>query len=163
MEYELLFFTSVANVDRAPEIKREIEEIITGRGGQKTADWNDIGKRKFAHPIKKQTHGFFSFCRFTIEEAENIPELNKRLALNDKIMRHIIVRADEIGKPIGAPAMPDARQDARPERPSIKRTEPARVESQSAASEKNPAEETAKVEMAELDEKLNAILDESPE
>jgi len=163
MEYELLFFTSVANADRAPEIKREIDEIITGRGGKISADFNDIGKRKFAHPIKKQTHGFFSFCRFTIEEAENLPELNKRLGLNDKIMRHIIVRADEIGKMIGVPSMPDARQDARPERPSIKRTEPARVESQSTASEKKPAEETAKVEMTELDEKLNAILDESPE
>jgi ribosomal protein S6 len=163
MEYELLFFTSVANEDRTPEIKREIDEIITGRGGQKTADFSDIGKRKFAHPIKKQTHGFFSFCRFTIEDAENLPELNKRLGLNDKIMRHIIVRADEIGKPIGAPAMPDARQDTRPERPSTRRTESARVAPQSAAIEEKPAEETAKVEMAELDEKLNAILDESPE
>ena len=163
MEYELLFFTSVANADRAPEIKREIEEIITGRGGKISADFSDIGKRKFAHPIKKQTHGFFSFCRFTIEDAENLPELNKRLGLNDKIMRHIIVRADEIGKPIGAPSMPDAKQDTRPERPSIKRTEPARVAPPSVASEKKPAEETAKVEMAELDEKLNAILDESPE
>jgi ribosomal protein S6 len=158
MEYELLFFTSVANADRAGEIKREIDEIITGRGGQKTADFSDIGKRKFAHPIKKQTHGFFSFCRFTIEDAENLPELNKRLALNDKIMRHIIVRADEIGKPIGAPAIQEAKQEARaaarvkkvPETPAPKK-------------EEKPTEETAKVEMAELDEKLNAILDESPE
>jgi ribosomal protein S6 len=163
MEYELLFFTSVANEDRIGEIKREIDEIITGRGGQKTADWNDIGKRKFAHPIKKQTHGFFSFCRFTIEDAENLPELNKRLALNDKIMRHIIVRADEIGKPIGAPMMPDAKQDTRPERSTIKRSEPARVSQKNVASVEKPAEETAKVEMKELDEKLDAILDESPE
>ena len=163
MEYELLFFTSVANEDRIGEIKREIDEIIAGRGGQKTADFSDIGKRKFAHPIKKQTHGFFSFCRFTIEDAENLPELNKRLGLNDKIMRHIIVRADEIGKPIGAPTMPDSKQDARPERPTIKRTEPTRVSSPSTAVEEKPTEETAKVEMAELDEKLNAILDESPE
>jgi len=163
MEYELLFFTSVANEDRIGEIKREIDEIITGRGGKISADFNDIGKRKFAHPIKKQTHGFFSFCRFTIEDAENLPELNKRLGLNDKIMRHIIVRASEIGKPIGAPTMPDARQDTRPERPSTRRTEPARVTPQNVASEKKPTEETIKVEMAELDEKLNAILDESPE
>lgn len=159
MEYELLFFTTLANADRAPEIKREIEEIITGRGGKISADFSDIGKRKFAHPIKKQTHGFFSFCRFTIEETENLPEMNKRLALNDKIMRHIIVRADEIGKPIGAPALQEAKQEARaaarmkkvPEAPS----EPKKVE--------KAAEDTAKVEMAELDEKLSSILDEAPE
>jgi len=165
MEYELLFFTSVANADRAPEIKREIDEIVTGRGGKISADWSDIGKRKFAHPIKKQTHGFFSFCHFTIEETENLPELNKRLALNDKIMRHIIVRADEIGKTIGAPAMPDAKQDTRPERPSTKRTEASRVAlpPSGTANKEKPAEEKSKVEMAELDKKLNAILDESPE
>jgi ribosomal protein S6 len=168
MEYELLFFTSVANADRAGEIKREIEEILTGRGATKTADWNDIGKRKFAHPIKKQTHGFFTFCRFTIEDAENLPELNKRLALNDKIMRHIVVRADEIGKPIGVPTMPDARQETRGRRaPDVSVTK--RVSAQivppvkNETEEKMSAEETAKVEMKELDEKLDAILDENPE
>jgi ribosomal protein S6 len=163
LEYELLFFISVANADRVGEIKREIDEIITGRGGKISADFSDIGKRKFAHPIKKQTHGFFSFCRFTIEDAENLPELNKRLALNDKIMRHIIVRADEIGKPIGAPAMPDARQDARPERPNVKKIEPSQSATRIEAGREKPVEESAKVEMAELDEKLNAILDENPE
>jgi ribosomal protein S6 len=168
MEYELLFFTSVANADRAGEIKREIEEILTGRGAKKTADWNDIGKRKFAHPIKKQTHGFFSFCRFTIEDAENLPELNKRLVLNDKVMRHIVVRADEIGKPIGAPTMPDAKQEMRGKRtteiPAPKKESPKVVPpAEDAADEKMTPEETAKVEMKELDEKLDAILDESPE
>lgn len=158
MEYELLFFTSVANEERAPEIKREIEEILTGRGAKRTADWSDIGKRKFAHPIKKQTHGFFSFCRFTIEDAENLPELNKRLALNDKIMRHMIVRADEIGKPIGAPALQEAKQEARAAARMKKVTEIPIPKK-----EEKPTEETAKVEMAELDEKLDAILDESPE
>jgi len=158
MEYELLFFTSVANEDRIGEIKREIDEIITGRGGKVSADFSDIGKRKFAHPIKKQTHGFFSFCRFTIEEAENLPELNKRLVLNDKIMRHIIVRADEIGKPIGAPAIQEAKQEAR----AAARVKKVPEVSEPKKEEK-PAEETAKVEMAELDEKLNAILDETPE
>lgn len=164
MEYELLFFTSVSNEDRVPEIKREIEEIVTGRGGKISADWNDIGKRKFAHPIKKQTHGFFSFCRFTLDEGENIAEMNRRLALNDKIMRHIIVRADEIGKPIGAIGTGDERQNARREKGAAKR-EPVRS---AAAPDKitdmeKSAEPAPKVEMKELDEKLSEILDENPE
>lgn len=153
MEYELLFFTSVANVDRIPEIKREIEEIITGQGGKITKDFSDIGKRKFAHPIKKQTHGFFSFCHFALEEKENIPEINKRLALYDKIMRHLIVRADEIGKPIGG-------QNIREEKTEVtarKFTEQAKPK------EDKPAESGTKVGMKELDEKLSEILEENPE
>ena len=162
MEYELLFFTSVANAERASEIKREIEEIITGRGGKISADFNDIGKRKFAHPIKKQTHGFFSFCRFTLDETENIPEMNKRLALNDKLMRHSIVRADEIGKPIGALTAEDTRREkiSDKKRPA---SVPAAVTPEKKAVEEKPAEPVAKVEMAELDEKLSEILDETPE
>lgn len=162
MEYELLFFTSVANADRIGEIKREIEEIVTGRGGGISTDFNDIGKRKFAHPIKKQTHGFFSFCRFTLDETENIPEMNKRLALNDKVMRHIIVRASEIGKPIGGLTVEDARRDkiSDKKRPA---SAPATVAPEKKAIKEKPVEEKTKVEMAELDEKLSEILDETPE
>ncbi len=148
MEYELLFFTSLANEERISEIKREIEEILSGRGAKITGDFSDIGKRKFAHPIKKQTHGFYSFCHFTLDEKENFPEINRRLSLNDKIMRHLIVRADEIGKPISAQAGKEPREESRKEK-------------ETAVPEK-PAEEKEKVGMTELDEKLEEILEETP-
>lgn len=163
MEYELLFFTSVANADRIGEIKREIEEIVTGRGGKISADFSDIGKRKFAHPIKKQTHGFFSFCRFTLDETENLPEMNKRLALNDKLMRHIIVRADEIGKPIGGLTVEDSRREKISDKKRPAPVPPAVAAPEEKAGSKKPTEPAAKVEMAELDEKLSEILDETPE
>ena len=133
MEYELLFFTSVANEDRIGEIKKEIVEILESQNGKICVDFSDIGKRKFAHPIKKQTHGFFSFCRFMLDEKENIPEIGRRLSLNDKLMRHIIVRAAEIGKQIGAQAGESARA-ASPAR-NVSRNETGR---QAAPSEKRP-------------------------
>jgi len=150
MEYELLFFTSVANEDRVPEIKKEIEEVVTGQGGKISADFFDIGKRKFAHPIKHQTHGFYSFCHFLLENTENIPEINRRLQLNDKVMRHLIVRASEIGKKIDAQFVAEERPEKRRgEIPATPVKPPAK-----------PAKDKAKVEMAELDEKLSEILDE---
>lgn len=150
MEYELLFFTSVANEDRIGEIKREIEKIITDQGGKISAEFSDIGKRKFAYPIKKQTHGFYSFCRFSLNKKGDLSEMNRRLALNDKIMRHLIVRADEIGRPIGT-------QVAREVAPELKA--PKVPEKRKEA----PDEPEKKVEMEELDEKLSEILDETPE
>ncbi|MDD3486898.1 MAG: 30S ribosomal protein S6 [Candidatus Moranbacteria bacterium] len=153
MEYELLFFTSLANEERIPEIKREIEEIIIGRGGKISADFSDIGKRKFAHPIKKQTHGFFSFCRFTLEEKENLTEINRRMVLNDKVMRHLIVRADEIGKPMSEQKV----REEKPEEKVNKKTE-ARPKEPAVAPETKP-----KVEISDLDEKLTEILEENPE
>lgn len=150
MEYELLFFASLANEERIPEIKREIEEAIAKFGGKISADFSDIGKRKLAYPIKKQTHAFFSFCRFALDEKENLAELNRRLTLNEKIMRHLIVRADEVGKPLAAQMEREVRQEIAEK----KIAEPKKKE--------KPAETKPKVEMADLDEKLSEIL-ENPE
>ena len=150
MEYELLFFTSVANAERAPEIKKEIEEILTSLGAKIAKDFSDIGKRKFAHPIKKQTHGFYSFCWFSLEESENIPEINKRLNLNDSIMRHLIVRASEIGRPITAQSV-------------IERKTETGISKKTERAEEKPRETRSKVGIGELDEKLSEILGENPE
>jgi small subunit ribosomal protein S6 len=150
MEYELLFFTSVSNEVKADSIKKDIEEAITSSSGKLSGGWNDIGKRKFAHPIKKETHGFYSFIHFTIDEKDKLPEIGKRLALNDKIMRHIIVRADEIGKP----SAPREKQKA-PVSAQDMEVKPA--------TEKKPVAEKEKADIGELDEKLNEILDENPE
>lgn len=165
MEYELLFFTSVTNEDRIGEIKREIERVVTDQGGKISADFSDIGKRKLAYPIRKQTHAFFSFCRFTLNEKENIPEISRRLVLNDKLMRHIIVRADEIGKPIANQVTQDTRPVVRKEEKTSKPKEVAHIDfgsSQSVDGEK-PVEQSAKVGMAKLDEKLNELLEETLE
>jgi len=152
MEYELLFFISFANEERVGEIKKEIEEAIVKFGGEISADFSDVGKRKLAYPVKKQTHAFFSFCRFTLEETDNLPELNRRLNLNDKIMRHLIVRADEVGKPFAAQMERETKPEAREQKIARPKTEekPAEVETK------------VKVEMAKLDEKLDEIL-ENPE
>ena len=83
-------------------IKKDVIDILESLGGKMAGEFSDIGKRKLAYPIKRNTHAFFSFVRFELEDEnrQNIPEIGKRLGLYGKIMRHIIVRADEIGKPM---------------------------------------------------------------
>ena len=146
MEYELLFFTSVNNESLVPAIKKELEDLLAGFGGKITRDFTDIGKRKLAYPIKRNTHAFFSWCWFTLEEKEKISEINRLIGLNDKIMRHIIVRADEVGKPA-------AEQEAA--RPQAEITEPA---PEVPAKEKDSK---PKAQLEDLDEKLNELLEEN--
>ncbi|MFA5926256.1 MAG: 30S ribosomal protein S6 [Parcubacteria group bacterium] len=150
MEYELLFFTQVSNESKISGIKKDLEEVITSSGGKMSGDFTDIGKRKFAHPIKRETHGFYSFVRFSIEDKDKLPEINKRISLNEKIMRHLIVKASEVGKSVSERENREANAPA----PETK-TEPE--------AEKKPVEEKAKADMNELDEKLNEILDKTPE
>jgi small subunit ribosomal protein S6 len=154
MEYELLFFTSVSNEDNMDSIKREIVQILEGLGAKPAGDFTDIGKRKLAYPIKRNTHAFFSFVRFTLDEKQNIPEIEKRLSLFDKVIRHIIVRADEIGKT--AVSQEIKIEQKKPEKAFKKTVEAPKMEAPSA-----PAK--PKAALSDLDEKLTEILEETPE
>jgi ribosomal protein S6 len=154
MEYELLFFTTIANEEKIELIKKDLVEILTSLGAKLSSEFTDIGKRKLAYPIKRNTHAFFSFTRFDLEERQNIPEINKRINLYDKVMRHLIVRADEIGKPVGA-------VDLKPEESAREKPTKKEKPAQSASLQK-PEESKMKTSLSDLDEKLSEILEETP-
>lgn len=149
MEYELLFFTYASNESKVPEVKKALIEILTNHGGKLSGDFTDIGKRKFAYPIKRETHGFYSFVRFTLEDKGNLPEINKRIGLVDKVTRHLIVKAAEIGKAAPASITPPREMIA----------EEKKVEE---APKEKAVESKPKASMDDLDEKLNELLDETP-
>jgi small subunit ribosomal protein S6 len=146
VEYELLFFTSVNNEDKVPAIKKELEDLLAGFGGKITRDFTDIGKRKLAYPIKRNTHAFFSWCWFASEEKEKISEINRLIGLNDKIMRHLIVRAEEVGKPAAEQVAAEAQVEIAepvPEAPTKEK------------------DSKSKAQLEDLDEKLNELLEEN--
>jgi ribosomal protein S6 len=149
MEYELLFFTYASTENKVPDIKKELIEILTNHGGKLSGDFTDIGKRKFAYPIKRETHGFYSFIHFTLEDKGNLPEINKRIGLMDHVTRHLIVKAAEVKKSIAS--------DRTAPREII-----AEEKQNKEVTEEKTAESKPKSSMADLDEKLNELLDETP-
>jgi ribosomal protein S6 len=169
VEYELLFFTTVANEEKIGSIKKDITEILESLGGKMAGDFSDIGKRKLAYPIKRNTHAFFSFIRFDLddENRQNIPEIGKRLGLYGNVMRHIIVRAEEIGKPIisgGIKFEQEERAETKPGGRRERTTRPPQVEKAiRPATEVKASEDKSKASLSELDEKLSEILEETPE
>jgi ribosomal protein S6 len=168
MEYELLFFTTAPNEDKIGSIKKDITEILESQGGKMAGDFSDIGKRKLAYPIKRNTHAFFSFVRFELEgeSRQNIPEIGKRLGLYGNIMRHIIVRAWEIGKPIisGGIKFEEERTGMKPRGRREKPVRPLQTERPAGSGEETKSDESkAKTSLSELDEKLSEILEETPE
>jgi ribosomal protein S6 len=149
MEYELLFFTYASTENKVPDIKKELVEILTNHGGKLSGDFTDIGKRKFAYPIKRETHGFYSFIHFTLEDKDKLPEINKRIGLMDHVTRHLIVKAAEVRKPVSTAPMPAREMMA----------EEKKIEE---VPEEKTVESKPKASMADLDEKLNELLDETP-
>ncbi len=167
MEYELLFFTTAPNEDKIGLIKKDITEILESQGGKMAGDFSDIGKRKLAYPIKRNTHAFFSFVRFELEgeSRQNIPEIGKRLGLYGNIMRHIIVRASEIGKPIisGGIKFEEERTGMKPRGRRERPVRPLQAEKPAGSGEETKSDEgKSKTSLSELDEKLSEILEETP-
>jgi small subunit ribosomal protein S6 len=155
MEYELIFIIPLEQEEKVETIKNELTKIIEDHSG-KMLGFTDIGKRKFAYPINHQTHGYYSFCRFTVPERNQIATISKEISVKKKVVRHMIVKASEIGKPITekteTKAVPEVEIKAEDIKEAVKEQPPLKAGSQ----QKN---ETSKIELDELDEKLNEILE----
>ena len=67
----------------------QLLELYKGEG-VKVLETKDWGKRKLAYPIKKKDNGFYRVVRFDAKP-EVITELERRLKLDEKVLRSLIV------------------------------------------------------------------------
>ena len=91
--YELLFILDPAMDEAARnQMIETVKGIINADGDAVEADlW---GAKKLAYPINKKKDGFYVLIPFKAS-AELPKELDRRLKISDKCMRHIIVCQDE--------------------------------------------------------------------
>jgi small subunit ribosomal protein S6 len=80
-------------------LSEKVQEVITGMKGdcRRLEDW---GSRKLAYPVKKQTRGRYFYLNFEGDPAL-IAELERRLRLDDRVLRYQSVKLD---KELQAPA-----------------------------------------------------------
>lgn len=93
-KYEIMFI--VKSTQEANDIKATSEfmkSIITENKG-KVVEFNELGEKKLAYPIKKEISGYYYVM---IVEADNfaINEVNRKSSINENILRHLIIRLDE--------------------------------------------------------------------
>lgn len=92
--YEVMY---IVNPDTADEkvvaLNESVQAIIEKEGGT-VVRMDDGGRRNLAYPIQKKTEGYYVL--FEIEgSGQEIAELERRLRVNDLVMRYITVRVDE--------------------------------------------------------------------
>lgn len=93
-KYELMFIVKTTmESDAALKLAKEYEKLISDCKG-KVSNFKDMGQKKLAYTINKQINGFYYVINFD-GSSDTIKELDRRLGLDENIIRHLIIRLDE--------------------------------------------------------------------
>ena len=93
-QYEVVFIVDpTADDDEVTKLTESLKQIATDQGGTVTKT-ESMGRRQLAYEILHKTEG--SFVLLEIEgSGKEIAELERRMRVNDRIIRYITVRVDE--------------------------------------------------------------------
>ena len=124
--YEVMYIIDPdTDGDKIKKLNDAVGKLIKKEGGE-VVRMDDIGIRNLAYPIQKKTEGYYVL--FEIDgSGQEILELERRMRVNDMIIRYMTVRVDEDRKKADkVRAKRDARQAKRASyRPTREQTEAA--------------------------------------
>ena len=90
--YETVIVTSAKlGEEGSAELVNRFKALIAEHGTVESVD--DLGKRRFAYPIQKQTEGYYTLINFQ-SNPEFTAELDRRYQITDGILRTIIIKRD---------------------------------------------------------------------
>lgn len=92
--YEVMYIVDPeAASDKIVKLNEAVGKLIEKEGGT-VVRMDDIGRRQLAYPINKKNEGYYVL--FEVEgTGQEIAELERRMRVNDLIVRYMTVRVDE--------------------------------------------------------------------
>ena len=92
--YEVMYIINPeTDADKIAKLNEAVGKLIEKEGGT-VVRMDDIGMRNLAYPIQKKYEGYYVL--FEIDgSGQEIMELERRMRVNDLIIRFITVRVDE--------------------------------------------------------------------
>ena len=92
--YEVVFIIDpTVSDDEVMKLSEAVQKIITGQGGTITKT-EVMGKRQLAYEINHKRDGTYVLLEVEGSGAE-IAELERRMRVNDQILRYMTIRVDE--------------------------------------------------------------------
>ncbi len=144
--------------DEAQETQKKLRDSLTAKNAEITKEefW---GKKKLAYPIAKEDSGYYLLFDFQME-AENARALEKELLHNNEIMRHLLVKIEKEFTEskemfVAEETMEKSKVKARGV--TVKGQKSAEAEPEEEI--KTPEADKKKVQLSELDEKIDELLD----
>lgn len=92
--YEVMYIGAPETADEdITKLNEAIQQLVEKEGGT-VVKTEAMGRRKLAYPIQKKTEGHYTL--FEIEgSGQEIAELERRMRVNDAIIRFVTIRVDE--------------------------------------------------------------------
>ena len=92
-QYEVVFIVDPTADEEVAKLTDNFKQVVTDQGGVVTKA-EPMGKRQLAYEIMHQKEG--TFVLLEIEgSGREIAELERRMRVNDRILRYLTVRVDE--------------------------------------------------------------------
>ena len=92
--YEVMYIINPETAaDKIEKLNDAVGKLIEKEGGE-VVRMDDIGIRNLAYPIQKKNEGHYVLFEIN-GSGQEILELERRMRVNDMIMRYITVRVDE--------------------------------------------------------------------
>ena len=92
--YEVMYIIDPETpADRIEKLNDAVGKLIEKEGGS-VVKMDNFGLKTFAYPIQKKTEGHYVLFEIN-GSGQEIAELERRMRVNDMIMRYITVRVDE--------------------------------------------------------------------
>jgi small subunit ribosomal protein S6 len=93
--YELLFIVQPeVDEDGLRAVTEGVQQVITDNGGE-IVRVDLMGRRRLAYPIRKRDAGFYVLVHAKMERPA-ILEVERHVKLSEDILRHLLVRLDEV-------------------------------------------------------------------
>jgi small subunit ribosomal protein S6 len=145
--YELLYIISNKfSEDEVKPIAQKINKFIEDNGAKITLS-EDWGKKKLAYPIKNFGFGYYNLVGFDCPGA-NLTNIERSIRMSNEILRHMIVVK-------GIKTEKNIKRDREISEKIANRA----AEQQKIEIEKEKSTDKGKVDLKDLDEKLDKILD----
>jgi len=87
----------ILNPDATEEDVKKVSDLVVSlveKDGGKVEKLDEWGRRPLAYPIEDHAEGIYTFVTAAMGGG-NVLELEKRIKLNEKVMRYIIMRLDD--------------------------------------------------------------------
>lgn len=152
--YEMLFIVpNKFTEEEALGILEKTKGIITDNGGQITYE-EKWGKKKMAYPIDNNNHGYYYVVEFDSERSQ-VARMENLIKMSSDVLRHMIV-----SKKVESEEEKESKKKIA-EKIAAKNLEKKEEEEKEEAEEdvKEKKEEKKKVDLEDLDDKLDKILD----